>query len=171
MLGTIVGMQFLTNAVLLPYLVTRPASPDEPTYIEDVGPVAAAVGESRLLGPLLAVVGSGAICWGAVARPEFGDLPTRYASLCELLSADRLGSSFVVDLGLFALFQGWLVDDDLRRRGVDPAAAGALRTAARFVPFYGLCAYLTLRPPLPTRPPPSASAPPPTAPAGAAARG
>ena len=129
------------------------------------------MGESKLLGPLLATVGTVAIGWGVAARPEFGDLPTRLASLGQLLSHDRLGSSFVVDLGLFALFQGWLVDDDLRRRGVDPAAAGALRTAARFVPFYGLCAYLTLRPPLPTRPTPSASAPPPTAPAGAAARG
>ena len=128
------------------------------------------MGESKLLGPLLATVGTVALGWGLAARPEFGDLPTRLASLGELLSHDRLGSSFVVDLGLFALFQGWLVDDDLRRRGVDPTAAGALRTAARFVPFYGLCAYLTLRPSLPTRPPPSASAPPPTTPGGAAAR-
>ena len=53
-----------------------------------------------------------------LARPEFGDLAARTASLGELLSYDRLGSSFVVDLALFALFQGWLVDDDLRRRGV-----------------------------------------------------
>ena len=85
---------------------------------------------------------------GLVARPEYGDLITRYHSLSELLSADRLASSFVVDLVLFAFFQGWLVDDDLRRRGVDPQDGGALRAAARFVPFWGLCAYLTLRPPL-----------------------
>jgi len=71
-------------------------------------------------------------------------------------------SSEIYD-GLCACFQGWLVDDDLRRRGVDPADAGALSLAAKFVPFYGLCAYLALRPPLPTRPPP----PPP---AGAPAR-
>ena len=73
------------------------------------------MGESKLLGPLLATVGTVAIGWGVAARPEFGDLPTRLASLGQLLSHDRLGSSFVVDLGLFALFQGWLVDDDLRR--------------------------------------------------------
>ena len=71
--------------------------------------------------------------------------------LGDLLSGDRLGSSFVVDLVLFGLFQGFLVDDDLRRRGVDPEAAGALRALGKFVPFYGLCGYLALRPPLPTR--------------------
>ena len=108
------------------------------------------MGESKLLGPLLATVGTVAIGWGVAARPEFGDLPTRLASLGELLSHDRLGSSFVVDLGLFALFQGWLVDDDLRRRGVDPAEF-APANAAKFAPFYGLAYYLFARPPLPRR--------------------
>jgi len=151
MVPVVAGMQFLTNAFYLPYLVTRPASPDELTYIEDVGPAAATLGEARALGPALAVVGTGAIGWGLFARPEFGDLPTRFQSLCDLLSADRLGTSFVVDLALFAIFQGWLVDDDLRRRGIDPVDAGALRFVAKYVPFWGLCAYLTLRPALPSR--------------------
>ncbi|KAL1508179.1 hypothetical protein AB1Y20_004299 [Prymnesium parvum] len=115
--------QFLTNAVLLPYLVTRPASPDTLTYVEDIG-AAATIGESKPLGPILAAVGTAAI---------------------------GLGSSFVVDLVLFALFQGWLVDDDLRRRGVDPESAGALRWLAKGLPFWGLCAYLTVRPSLPAR--------------------
>ena len=115
------------------------------------GHPACQVGESQLLGPLLATVGTVAIGWGVAARPEFGDLPTRLASLGQLLSHDRLGSSFVVDLGLFALFQGWLVDDDLRRRGIEPRDAGLLRSVAKFVPFFGLCAYLTLRPRLPNR--------------------
>ena len=88
--------------------------------------------------------------WGALARPEFGGLAERTASLVELLSHDRLGSSFVVDLVLFSLYQGWLVDDDCRRRGVDPAAF-APASAAKFVPFYGLAYYLGVRPPLPRR--------------------
>ena len=104
------------------------------------------VGESKLLGPLLATVGTVAIGWGVAARPEFGDLPTRLASLGELLSHDRLGSSFVVDLGLFALFQGWLVDDDLKRRGVAEGELGGLRAIAKFVPFLGLGYYFTARP-------------------------
>lgn len=152
MLPTVAGMQLLTNAVLLPYLVTRTSESGKIVYLDDLEPREALISESPLLGPLLAAVGSLAIGWAAVARPEFGDLATRFASLGELLSADRLGSSFVVDLVLFAFFQGWLVDDDLRRRGLDPSDSELLRFLGRYVPFFGLCGYLALRPPLPSHP-------------------
>ena len=149
MLPVVAGMQFLTNAFLLPYLVVRPLE-ETVVYEEDLD-AASRLGESRVLGPLLGAVGSAAIAWGLAARPEFGDLGTRWASLIDLLSDDRLGASFVVDLVLFGLFQSFLVDDDLRRRGLEPEAAGGLRALGRFVPFYGLVGYLALRPPLSTR--------------------
>ena len=41
-----------------------------------------------------------------------------------------------------------LLNDDLKRRGVAADDAGALRALAKLVPFYGLCAYLSLRPAL-----------------------
>ena len=102
------------------------------------------------------MVGVGSVGWGLFGRfDEFGDLPTRWASLGALLSGDRLGASFVVDLVLFALFQGWLVDDDLARRGVgaagSPTDRPTLRAMAKYVPFLGLCSYALLRPPLPSR--------------------
>mmetsp|Transcript_88184 Transcript_88184/g.273244 ORF Transcript_88184/g.273244 Transcript_88184/m.273244 type:complete len:472 (+) Transcript_88184:47-1462(+) len=153
MVPTVLGMQLLTNAVLLPYLVTR--SPESAAagivYAEDLEPTEAAVSESRLLGPLLAFVGIGSVLWGVWARPEFGDFSTRWASFGQLLSGDRLGCSFVVDLVLFAIFQGWLVDDDLRRRGAGDEDYGGLRILAKVVPFLGLCAYLVLRPAFPPR--------------------
>jgi hypothetical protein len=152
MLPVVAGMQLLTNAFLLPYLVVRAPEASAPVYYDDLEPSEALVSEWRGLGPLLAAVGSGSLVWAIAARPEFGDLATRWASLLELLSADRLGSSFVVDLVLFACFQGWLVDDDLRRRGVTEASeAATLRALAKFVPFFGMCAYLALRPALPLR--------------------
>ncbi|CAK0903085.1 unnamed protein product, partial [Prorocentrum cordatum] len=152
MLPTVIGMQFLTNAFYLPYLVLRtPEKEGAVVYREDLEPTEALVSESRLLGPLLAVVGTGAVYWGFFARPEYGDVPTRWASLVALLSGDRLGSSFVVDLALFALFQGWLVDDDLRRRGAAPGDYAGLAAFAKYVPFLGLCGYLLLRPELPSR--------------------
>ena len=145
------GMQFLTNAFLLPYLTYRSVETGEVVYADELD-AAESAAESPLLGPLFGIVGAGSIAWGLVGRPEFGDLAVRWSSLTELLSHDRLGTSFVVDLVLFACFQGWLVDDDLRRRGVEPVEQGGLlRDAARFIPFFGLCAYLLLRPPLPTR--------------------
>ena len=150
MLPTLAGMQLLTNACYLPYLATRTAEDGAVVYADDVADDPARFFEARALGPLLAAVGTFAVGWGALARPEFGGLAERTASLVELLSHDRLGSSFVVDLVLFSLYQGWLVDDDCRRRGVDPAAF-APANAAKFVPFYGLAYYLGVRPPLPRR--------------------
>jgi len=84
-------------------------------------------------------------------------MPNIYIYIFYELSIDRVGSSFIVDLIIFGLFQGWLVDDDLRRRGIvlDEGSADGkiqlLRNVAKFVPFFGLAAYLTLRPNLPTR--------------------
>ena len=193
MLPVLVGMQFLTSAVLLPYLVVRP-SPQVGAGGElstDRLDALSAVGESRALPVLLGGVGTASVAWAALGRPEaFGaELGLRFESLLQLLSTDRVGSSFVVDLVIFALFQGkrrvsavchvhqpdrtthfivykldrscefisrspragWLVDDDLRRRGVDPTAAPALRALGRNVPFFGLVGYMLQRPRLPAR--------------------
>jgi len=146
MLPTLAGMQFLTNAFYLPYLGTRPNEEDEDITFNDLGPVEKAC-ESRVLPLLLGGVGTVCVYWFAFARPEFGDLPTRMESLRQLLSGDRLGSSFIIDLGLYALFQSWLIPDDLKRRGVPGEQQGVLR-AVGAVPFVGLVAYLLLRPKL-----------------------
>lgn len=152
MLPTVVGMQFLTNAFYLPYLATRaPENTAETVYVEDLDDTEAKISESRALGPLLAVVGLAAVFWGLFARPEFGDFSERWASLMGILSSDRLAFSFVVDLVLFAVFQGWLVDDDLKRRGASPQEYTGLRAVAKYVPFLGLCSYLVLRPSYPSR--------------------
>jgi len=148
----VVGMQFLTSAFLLPYLFTRTSEKDTQVFKEDIaGDVQATVAEWRPLGISLGSVGSGAIVWSLIARPEFGDFSERYSSFIDLLSTDRVGSSFLVDLAVFALYQGWFVDDDLQRRGVDSDDMTILRNVAKFVPFFGLAAYLTVRPELPSR--------------------
>ena len=153
-LPAVVGMQFLTSAFLLPYLTLRTSesmSEVEPVYLEDLETPAKVV-ESRLLGPFLGTVGAGAFVWGASARmADFGGLEERMTSFWQLMSIDRVGSSFLVDLAIFAVFQGWLVDDDLRRRGVDDEELTVLRNTAKYVPFFGLAAYMFLRPTFPSR--------------------
>ncbi len=72
--------------------------------------------------------------WGLLARPGCGDFGTRCASFADMLSNDRVGSSFIVDLVIFAAFQGWFIYDDLMRRGVGSAEFSLLRNAAKFVP-------------------------------------
>ncbi|KAL9178340.1 hypothetical protein ACHAXT_001768 [Thalassiosira profunda] len=148
----LVGMQFLTSGFLLPYLFMRTEETSSKAYVEDItGDVQRLVAEWRPLGLLLGGVGSTSIFWGLFARPDFGAFSQRYASFIDLLSIDRVGSSFIVDLVIFAIFQSWFVDDDLQRRGIESSELETLRNVAKFVPFFGLAAYLTLRPPLPSR--------------------
>ena len=142
-LPTIAGMQFLTNAFYLPYLATR-SSDDGVVTADQLGPLERAA-ESKAVPAVLAAVGTWSVAWACLARPEFGDLAARTDSLAALLGGDRLGSSFVVDLALYAVFQSWLVPDDLKRRGVED---GLAYRALSLVPFYGLAAYLFVRPPL-----------------------
>ncbi|KAL3907831.1 MAG: hypothetical protein SGILL_008712 [Bacillariaceae sp.] len=150
MLPTVIGMQFLTSAFLLPYLATRSTETETNVMKEELSVVAQAT-ESRLLGPAMGLVGTGAIFWGLFARAEdFGGFSERIASLGALLSIDRVGSSFLVDLAIFALFQGWLVVDDLRRRGVSETNDSLLSKAAKYVPFFGMAAYLAFRPSFPS---------------------
>lgn len=148
----VIGMQFLTSAFLLPYLFTRTAERDTRIFKEDIdGDLQATVAEWRPLGAFLGTVGTGSIVWGFSARPEFGEFSERFSSFIDLLSSDRVGSSFLVDLAIFAVFQGWFIDDDLQRRGVPSDDLVALRNVAKFVPFFGLAYYLTFRPSLASR--------------------
>lgn len=151
MLPTVVGMQFLTSAFLLPYLATRSSEGALVVKVpEDEMTPVIRVTENKILGLAMGFVGAGSIFWGLFARSEdFGDLATRFASLVDLLSIDRVGSSFVVDLTIFAFFQGWLVDDDVKRRGMD--SNSILVKFAKYVPFFGLAAYLASRPEIPIR--------------------
>ncbi|GMI46908.1 hypothetical protein TrCOL_g2576 [Triparma columacea] len=158
---TLIGMQFLTSAFYLPYLGLRDSGGEgSGGGGSGDGGWERALGESKLATALLTGVGAASIYWG-VGGGRLGEgygegLAERLVTLGELLSIDRVGCSFVVDLVIFGIFQGWMVDDDLRRRGVG-GKEGRDATevekfgvnAAKFVPFFGLSAYLLLRPPLP----------------------
>ncbi|KAL7442675.1 hypothetical protein ACHAXH_009855 [Discostella pseudostelligera] len=168
----LVGMQFLTSGFLLPYLFTRTSESNsmEETmvYQEDIdGALQQKVAEWRPLGSFLGGVGALSIVWALFARyDDFGGFDERYKSFIDLLSIDRVGSSFIVDLVIFALFQSWFVDDDMIRRGIagtqvkeeNGISVGGgggeweiLRNVAKYIPFFGLVVYLSLRPPLPSR--------------------
>lgn len=130
--------QFLTNVFFPIYLAQRlrPDSPEEqqqaaaqgaeppllPAYAPAVGAVAAAVGAFSL-------------GWAALARPEMaGDLSDRWQYLITLVSTSRVDWAFVVDAGLYGVWQAWLL-----------GACGAA-PAYRFVPFFGLAAWLITGP-------------------------
>lgn len=158
MVPTVIGMQLLTNAIYLPYLVTRDVEKGETEMnysYESLTPLES-VAESKILPFTLLSVGALAISWGLTGRADaYPDLDGRVASYWSLLQSDRLTFSFLVDLAYFAIFQGWLVEADLNRRlpaAETQSSRGILAAMVKFVPFAGLAAYLLLRPPLPFPP-------------------
>jgi hypothetical protein len=141
-------MQFLTSAFLLPYLSFRSSETNEKVTYSEISKPAQIVGESRILGPSLAIVGTYAIFWGIFGRYErFGELSERWTTFLDLLSIDRVGSSFLVDLVIFGLFQNWMIDDDLKRRGIKGTELHSLRWIGKCIPFFGLAFYFAVRPP------------------------
>lgn len=114
----------------------RPDSPEEQQQLAAQGaePVRLPA-YAPAIGALAAAVGAFSLGWAALARPEMaGDLPERWQYLVALVSTSRVDWAFVVDSGLYAVWQAWLL-----------GACGAA-PAYRFVPFFGLAAWLITGP-------------------------
>eukprot|EP00968_Pinguiococcus_pyrenoidosus_P016279 scaffold1550_cov245-Pinguiococcus_pyrenoidosus.AAC.4 len=120
----LLGMQFLTNAFYLPYLVLRkpetetslllsapksiaeaPERPEKPVFAKSSVSNLSKLGETKLFPIVLGGVLSVCIYWAIAGRPEYGDLPMRLDSFIELAKSDRLTFAFVVDMVLFGVFQ------------------------------------------------------------------
>lgn len=148
----------------LPYLALRPTNTSPIPSATPPPSRLLAVTESRVLPAALAALPIACVLWAAVARPEYGDLPTRVATLANLTSTDILAHSFVVDCAVFWAFQAALVGADARRRdwgrerggqggdgSANEDADGGWRRrvaigAAVVVPFWGVCVYAAMRP-------------------------
>jgi hypothetical protein len=146
----------LTNTAFLPYLVLRPLHKTDEACIrkEEVPEVELQLGESKKLLAVYGLAGLYSVWWGFFGRAEFGGLSERWTSLVELASTDRLMFAFCVEAALFCVFQGWLVNDDLRRRTRGREGEGwglgevIVPWVAKVVPFVGLFVYMMWRPPL-----------------------
>jgi hypothetical protein len=123
-------------------------TPETASSRDDLSKVERQLGESKGLLGAYGVAGVYSLLWIFFGRPDFGGLAERWASFQDLISTDRLMFAFTVELVLFGLFQGVMVDNDLVRRGIDPATS-KIGWAAKLVPFFGLIAYFLMRPPLP----------------------
>jgi SnoaL-like domain len=151
-------MQFLTNAAYLPYLFTRKTynvgsdTKERPLFnMEDLSPLEK-VCESKGLPLLFGTVGIISIAWGLYGRlDQYSDVSTRIESFTSMMNTDRLGFSFVIDLLYFSVFQGWLINDDLLKRGLSAqeSASSNLSKIGSSVPFFGLIYYLLQRPSFP----------------------
>jgi hypothetical protein len=177
LLPTVVWMQFFTSAFLLPYLFARTSERRyqseyeifdrrgpgpirvRPLYREELDKTQV-LGEWKGLGVLLGCIGLYALWWGAGGRDSPAEIKDfgppiwvsgeRTTKFMKILANDRIAATIILDFWIFGFFQGWLVDDDWKRRGRSLDEESFLRNVAKFIPFFGLAAYLTFRPSYPS---------------------
>jgi hypothetical protein len=82
------------------------------------------------VGGVAAAVGAISVAWAAAARPEYGGLAERAAYLSAQFSSDRVFWAFCLDAALYSVWQAWLLKD-----------CGAAQWQ-RFLPFFGMAAWL-----------------------------
>lgn len=139
----LIAAAFLTNIFYLPYLAIRRTQPPPFSKLKKTPLLNFA--ESRALPVGCVVLLLTSLCWGALARPEFGDFGTRFESFRAVVENDILAYSFVIDTLVFSLFQAWMVSDDAsRRKWADQRLRDRLLALSR-LPFVGLAAYLFVR--------------------------
>ncbi|CAI5947161.1 unnamed protein product [Closterium sp. NIES-65] len=162
------GQMFLTNVFLIPIMALRLRPPPPPHSATPLRPAAIATFLSSAPLPIALVsstVALASLFWAALARPNFAppDLTVRAAFLADYLGSNRLAYAFAWDVLLYSLFQPWLIADclsALRRSRPAEAARGdeggttsgdydallALLQWVRFVPLFGLAAFLCALP-------------------------
>jgi hypothetical protein len=136
---------FLTNALMLPYLGARAGQPASTEWArakadgtaEGIAEVAR--GEKGALSKAFGLTGLGigvlSVYWALFEDPAVGgDLAQRFSYLGTLVTEDRVSLAFVVDIALFSVWQAWFIGQ------VDEEAPAA----CRFVPYWGLAAWLML---------------------------
>ncbi|MDJ0737504.1 MAG: nuclear transport factor 2 family protein [Nostocaceae cyanobacterium] len=120
---------FLTNVFLIPYMALRLNTPLAEHKRENHKDSL-----TSIFGWIGLIVGSIAIFWGFVGRPEFADLASRGNFFLEQITTNRVAIAFCVDLVLFYIFQIVLLGAVVSPSGKTPWL--------RFVPFWGLAVSL-----------------------------
>ncbi|BFG17020.1 hypothetical protein CerSpe_032940 [Prunus speciosa] len=133
---------FLTNTFLIPYMAIRlneAESDYTPSKRSQLGSV------MTNGAPIVGLVG-GAIClisalWALFGRMDgnFGSISDRWEFLISYLGSERLAYAFIWDIGLYTVFQPWLIGENLQN--VQSSKIGIVNYL-RFVPVVGLVAYL-----------------------------
>lgn len=120
---------FLTNTFLIPYMALRKSNLklEEPPNKGLLAPI---------LGWIGLMVGIIAIFWSFFGRPEFGGIEQRSEYFVQTMILERLTIAFCVDLVFFAIFQIVLIGD------IEPP--GSRKRWLRFIPFWGLVAWLLI---------------------------
>lgn len=125
------GIMILTNAFMVPYMAVRERLPETDARgkppKESPRPLASF---SKLFGGVALFISVVSLFWLFQGRPEFGGLDPRWQFAAEQFQGNRAFWAFVLDLGLYSVWQAVLMGD-----------SGA-PSKYRYIPFFGLAAWL-----------------------------
>ena len=121
-------LQFLTNVFFVPYMALRERllTPEQPQQEQP----RRLPSFSRLFGAVSLGVGLISAAWLVGGRADFGPLDQRWQFAAEQFQGNRAFWAFVLDLGLYSVWQPILM------KGC------GCSSRLRFVPFFGLAAWL-----------------------------
>lgn len=122
-------MQFLTNAFMVPYMALRERLPESVAVQKKEKPKALP-SYSKLLGGVAFFIAGVSAVWLFAGRPEYGGLDARWQFAVEQFQGNRAFWAFVIDLGLYSVWQAFLMED-----------CGAPKKY-QYVPFFGLASWL-----------------------------
>ncbi|XP_020241623.1 uncharacterized protein LOC109820001 isoform X2 [Asparagus officinalis] len=132
---------FLTNTFLIPYMAIRLNDKDLNTPQKQTPLASLMTNGAQVVG----LIGGGvcllSIFWALFARGDgdFGNITDRLEFLGSYLGSERLAYAFIWDICLYAIFQPWLIRDNLQN--VKPRYQKIVRNL-RYIPVVGLVAYL-----------------------------
>ncbi|XP_044488564.1 uncharacterized protein LOC123213235 [Mangifera indica] len=137
------GLQmFLTNTFLIPYMAIRLNEADAKNIQRKRSQLGSVMTNGA---PIVGLIG-GAVClisalWALYGRMDgnFGSITDRWDFLISYLGSERLAYAFIWDICLYAIFQPWLIGDNLQNIQTDKAG---IVNNLKFVPVVGLIAYL-----------------------------
>mmetsp|Transcript_13652 Transcript_13652/g.27972 ORF Transcript_13652/g.27972 Transcript_13652/m.27972 type:complete len:334 (-) Transcript_13652:851-1852(-) len=150
MMSFLLGTLFLTNLFWLPYMALRePYSLSQDHSREDPPPLpswSAPLEQGKVFPLVILTLAAICVAWMLYGRadvyPGAGDFGLRWDQLTHLVGSGRLAFSLALDVVIFALCQGIMVDDDMARLGMDNEN---VKLVGRWVPFLGLIYYFWKR--------------------------
>ncbi|RWR86858.1 putative transmembrane protein [Cinnamomum micranthum f. kanehirae] len=133
---------FLTNAFLIPYMAIRLNDKDVDNSCNKLSKLGTVMTSGA---PVVGLIG-GVIClisalWAFFGRGDggFGSVPDRLEFFANYVGSERLAYAFLWDVCLYAIFQPWLIGDNMQNVKEQKVQ---IVSNLRFIPVVGLVVYL-----------------------------
>ncbi|GAU25493.1 hypothetical protein TSUD_218650 [Trifolium subterraneum] len=131
-----------TDPFLIPYMAIRLNDADDDSVPKEQSSLGSVLTNGA---PLVGLIGGGvcliSLLWALFGRADanFGGIVDRWEYLVSYLGSERLAYAFIWDICLYAIFQPWLIGENLQNVQQNKVAVVKY---LRYVPVVGLIAYL-----------------------------